>query len=331
MYSFNKIYGHEKVVNNLQSAIKNNRVPHAVIFSGESGVGKSLLANTFAKALQCMGEGEKPCNSCISCKAYENGNHTEVYFVHPTKTKVLGINDIREQIINKMAIKPYQSKYKIFIVENADEMTVQAQNALLKTIEEPFDYGVFLLNASNYENFLPTILSRSVLFKLKPVTTDIVSSHIINEEGIEPEIANAYAIYSGGNIGRAKELINDEAFSVIRKRAIDMAISIEKEPEQYVFTALREIEGLKDRVHNILDIMYLWYRDLAVYKQTENSLLVSQKDELDRIKSVSTGFSLKKLIANCEAIAEAKRNLLKYGNFNLIITVMLMNLNKQLI
>ena len=137
MEGFKAIVGHEEVIEHLQSAISTGKVSHAYVFSGESGSGKKLLATTFAMTLQCEEKGTDPCLKCESCKRTLSKNHPDIIGVVHEKPNTISIEEIRRQIVEDVQIKPYYGPYKIYIVNDADKMTVQAQNALLKTIEEP--------------------------------------------------------------------------------------------------------------------------------------------------------------------------------------------------
>ena len=124
MPGFNKIIGHKQIVEHLQNAMKMNKVSHAYIFNGEKGSGKKSLANIFAMALQCEGEGAKPCGICRSCKQAENGNHPDIITVTHDKPNSIGVEDIREKLVGDVMVKPYSSPYKVYIVPDAEKMTV---------------------------------------------------------------------------------------------------------------------------------------------------------------------------------------------------------------
>ena len=149
MSGFQDIVGHKQIIEHLKNAEKLNKVSHAYIFSGEKSSGKKLLASRFAELLQCEGEGEKPCGKCRSCRQAESGNHPDIIRITHEKPNTISVDDIREQLVGDVQIKPYQSKYKIYIVPDAEKMNVQAQNALLKTIEEPPAYAVILFLTTN--------------------------------------------------------------------------------------------------------------------------------------------------------------------------------------
>ena len=160
MGSFKDVVGHRDVIQYLQNAVAENRVSQAYIVNGERGTGKKMLAKLFAMALLCEEHGPEPCNKCHSCVQAESNNHPDIIWVTHEKPGSIGVDDVRTQINNTVAIKPYQGPYKIYIIPEADIMTVQAQNALLKTIEEPPQYAVFILLTENADVLLPTINSR---------------------------------------------------------------------------------------------------------------------------------------------------------------------------
>ena len=173
MLSFKDIIGQDLIKKHFITAIATGNVSHAYILSGEEGMGKRTLAEAFALSLMCQDRhGGEPCGQCHACKQVLSGNHPDVIYVTHEKPASIGVDDVRRQINDTVSIKPYSGGYKLYIVDEAQKMTVQAQNALLKTIEEPPAYVVILLLTSNEEIFLPTILSRCVKLSLKPLTDE---------------------------------------------------------------------------------------------------------------------------------------------------------------
>ncbi|MCL2576656.1 MAG: hypothetical protein FWE27_01205 [Defluviitaleaceae bacterium] len=189
---------------------------HAYIFEGEDKNAVKASALAYAKGLNC--ELENACGSCLSCRVFDSGNHPDTIYVTGTK-----VEDVRGQIIMPMAVKPFKYKYKIFIVENADTLTPAAQNALLKTIEEPAPYGVFLFLATSTFNFLPTILSRCVV---KRIRGDIIGK-------ANPELQS----------------LAEEIFTAVGSADIPEA-----------FALYRKLEPLsKDALQEFLDLLYILY------------------------------------------------------------------------
>lgn len=154
MLGFNDILGHEQIKEHFRNAVQTGKVSHAYILSGEAGMGRKSLANAFALSLLCEKGMEEPCMQCHACKQVLSGNHPDLIYVTHEKPASIGVDDIREQINDTIQVRPYSSYYKIYIVDEAEKMTVQAQNALLKTIEEPPAYAVILLLTTNQDAFL---------------------------------------------------------------------------------------------------------------------------------------------------------------------------------
>ena len=178
MFSFSEIVGHEQIKEHMQAAIRDKKPFHAYLFQGEEGVGKEALARTFAAGLQSQSESaDKPCKECVSCRQMESGNQPDVIWVTREKAS-LGVDEIREQLCNTMDIKPFSSPYKIYLVPEAEKMTEAAQNALLKTIEEPPEYGIVILMTSNISALLPTIQSRCLTMEFRPLSTAVVESYV---------------------------------------------------------------------------------------------------------------------------------------------------------
>ena len=179
MGSFKDVVGHKDILKYISSAVENNRVSHAYILNGERGSGKRMLANLFATTLLCESGNSEPCGKCHSCRQAESGNQPDIIRVTHEKPNSISVDDIRTQVNNTVDIKPYQGPYKVYIIPQADLMTPQAQNAILKTIEEPPAYAVFLLLTENAEMLLPTINSRCVMLKLRNIKDTLIRKYLI--------------------------------------------------------------------------------------------------------------------------------------------------------
>ena len=162
MQGFQKVVGHQEIITHLQNAISMNKVSHAYLFGGESGSGKKMMASLFAMTLQCEKHGVEPCMECPSCKKAQSQNHPDIIYVKHEKPNTISIDEIREQLINDVMIKPYSSPYKIYIIDEAQKLTLQAQNALLKILEEPPEYTIFILTCAASDDF---VTLRAVKFK----------------------------------------------------------------------------------------------------------------------------------------------------------------------
>lgn len=320
MYSFKQIIGNENIIKNMQSAIKTSCISHAYIIEGGHGMGKKLIANTFAKTLNCIEGKTEPCEICSSCHSFETKNNPDIFYVIPKKSKTLGVEDIREQIIKNVDLKQYKYKYKIFIVDKADSMTDAAQNAFLKTLEEPPQYAVFLLLAENTENFLPTVLSRCIIFKLKPLNISTVAEYIKLKTNVDLVSADVFAEYSQGSIGLALKLLSSNYFSDMRNNIINCLETIPNKNIADVIAMASSLEQYKNN-YEILDIAYMWYRDLMALKSIGTKYII-QKDMQERLLKQAENETMESLFKSIDAVFDAKRQLEQNTNFKITIEVM---------
>ena len=204
MAGFKDIVGNEQIIEHLQNAIALGKVSHAYILNGPEKSGKMMIAEAFAMALQCEGEGERPCLNCRSCRQAMDHNQPDIIYVTHEKPNTLSVADIRSQLVNDVDVKPYSNRYKIYIVDEAQKMTVQAQNALLKAIEEPPAYAVIMLLTTNPDAFLQTILSRCVQLKLKPLKDSVVKTYLEEKLQVKDIQAEIYSAFARGNLGAGR-------------------------------------------------------------------------------------------------------------------------------
>ena len=201
MADINDILGNERVKEHFIAAVHHKKISHAYIIEGDKGSGKKMLAAAFSKILQCetrqKTEEERACNQCESCIQMENKDHPDVIWVSHEKAGVISVGEIREQVVNTVDIMPYKGPYKIYIIDEAEKMSVAAQNAILKTIEEPPEYAIIFLLTTNRGAFLDTILSRCILLETKPVSGKMIERYLgerykIPEEEAELDLLERY-------------------------------------------------------------------------------------------------------------------------------------------
>lgn len=333
MHSFEMLAGHEAAAARMRQAVADGKVGHAYIISGEKGIGKHTLAAAFAKTLQCEetrsrlpdgGRLPDACGVCLSCRVFESGNHPDVIYVVGTKTKSIGVDDVRDQIIRPMNVKPFRYRYKIFIVGEAETLTPAAQNALLKTMEEPAPYGIFMLLAAHTHAFLPTILSRCVLYKLSPLP-DAAVTGVLAAQNISDDDARFYTAFARGNIGRALALSSSEEFRQMREFALDMVRHIQKTDIIGTFALYKRFEKWKESVQTLLDMLYLCCRDLIVYKGSGDTKWITQTDAVRLLGAVAEETPLPALFSAADAVSRARRALQQNANFQLTIEMMLVD------
>ena len=325
MYTFEEIRGNTPLVEQLRRSAASGRSSHAYLFLGGAGAGKRLIANTFAKALQCEGE-KRPCDSCKSFHAFNHGNHPDVIYFQPLKNgKTYTIEDVREQLLETVDLKPFQYEKKIYIIEKADTLNIQSQNALLKTLEEPPAHAVFLLLAERAEAFLPTILSRVVVMKIRPLSAETIADYLM-QAGHLAEESHILSAYAQGRIGQALELVEDEGFREMRQDILGKLEALPSMSEGDAYLLAKDFEVYKNDLR-FLDIMELWYRDLLTAKSLREEGYLIQRDKKDAIfRAAKEPAAL--LAKKAAAVRTARMRLAQNANFRLTMEVMLMDLKE---
>lgn len=328
------VIGQDRPVHILQGCIAKERIPHALLFAGDDGIGKRLTAVNFAKALNCTGEtgvesemtggflfdvpapeytgaGQEnqndSCDKCPSCKKVDTGNHPDVFIIGPEgESGQITVQAVR-QLEEALSYKPFEGRWKIAIVDNADRLNQSAANAFLQTLEEPSAQSILLLISSKPDLLLPTIRSRCQQISFSPLPVDVMR-RLLKEKfaDMDDERAGLLSVLSGGRIGYAlgDSLIDrrEQCFSMFR----DMLESIEEEPWED-----------KEAMEDWFEWSQLLLRDMAVYAATGQDDFLMNTDRADYIKAVSGGAGLKDILKLARELYNIKRRLA-------------FNLNKQL-
>ena len=329
MADFNAVAGHERIIKSLRESIKNDMTSHAYIFCGNKGSGRNLTAGAFAKTANCLSPiNGNACGKCPSCIQFESGNNPDVFYVKATKTISISVDDIREQIVNEVKIKPYSYKRKIFIIDKADTMTSQAQNALLKTLEEPPKYVLIILIAENTENFLPTVLSRCVMMKFSPISVNLIKNYLINNCAMNEDDAAFYAEYSVGSIGEALRLSDDENFYQMRNDIISCLDRLDTMDFVSAMLMAKEMEKYKAYSEHF-DIMYMFYRDVFCMRLFKDDRYVIQKDKIGLIEKKAKNLNEQTIAKRLDFIMDIKKKIRQNTAFRLSMEVLFMNLKES--
>lgn len=329
MLELKEILGHEPIKEHFFNAVLTGNISHAYILSGEAGMGKKSLANAFALALLCEKGQADPCRQCHACKQVMSGNHPDLIYVTHEKPASIGVDDVRRQINDTIQVKPYSSAHKIYIVDEAEKMTVQAQNALLKTIEEPPAYAVILLLTTNAEAFLPTILSRCVQLKLKPLKDGEVKDYLVSRMGVELSQAEIYTAFARGNLGKAIHLADSEDFRHLYGELLDLLKNLKKSDISELLERIRKMKEDKLDIHQCLDFMQMWYRDVLMYKTTKDINLLIFKDEFSTVNTMSTVSGYEGLERILTAIDKARIRLDANVNMELVMELLLLTMKEN--
>lgn len=323
---FEEILGNEMVKDHFKKAIENHKISHAYILTGEAGMGRKSIANAFAMTLLCEKGGSEPCMTCHSCKQVMSGNHPDLIYVKHEKPGSIGVDDVREQINDTIMIRPYSSYYKIYIVDEAEKMTVQAQNALLKTIEEPPSYAVIILITTNQEAFLPTILSRCVQMKLKPLKDFTIKSYLTQNLHIPEKDADICAAFARGNLGKAIHLASSDEFKELFQKVMVLVKNVGTMDISMLLDCIREMKEQNFDIGEVLDLMQLWYRDVLMFKVTKDMNLLIFKDEYKMINETGEKVDYAGLETILAAIDTARTRLNANVNMELAMELLLLTM-----
>ena len=329
MAGFDDIIGHEQIIEHLQNAIELDKVSHAYIINGEKGTGKMLIADAFAMTLQCEKQERIPCLKCHSCKQALSGNQPDIIHVTHEKPGSISVEEIRTQLNSDIMVKPYSSPRKVYIIDEADKLTVQAQNALLKTIEEPPAYAVIVMLTSNADALLPTILSRCVQLNIKPVADKVLKRYLMERLRVPDYKADLSIAFARGNVGKAVALASSENFDLIKKDALDMLRYLEDMEIHEVVEWVKKIADYKLEINDFLDILIVWFRDVLLFKATNDVNMLIFKDEVQEIKKKAAHSSYNGLEEIINAIEKAKVRLNANVNFDLTIELMLLAIKEN--
>ncbi len=325
MNTFEEIIGHTNIKRYFQQAITSGKVSHSYIFEGIEGVGKKMTARAVAKMLLCQGE-EKPCGECKACILVDASTHPDISFIEKD-TRVTKTDTIRDELVTKMDIKPYQGPYKIMIITEADTITPQGQNAMLKTIEEPPSYGIVILITNNVDKLLPTIQSRCIHLKFNPLNQTEIKAYL-DKQPISEEQKHIFAQFCEGSIGLANQLIHDEDFLNYRSESIERLQRIEEANLMQLYTHVKELVDQKEKLGQILQLWLLWYRDLALIKAGEKERLY-YKDYESTLLDTSSKLTYNMICKQTDLIKNAKLQIEQNINPTLAVENLLLKLKEK--
>lgn len=317
------------ILDNVSSIIHNNKLTNSYIIEGLEGSGKTLLANYFAKALLCENFVDEPCCECVNCLNFENKSIPDIMHIRNTK-KSLSIEEVRIKILENIYIKPQIQKYKIYIIES-DEITVQAQNSLLKTIEQPPSYAIFIFMTSKINLFLPTILSRCTLFKTQYIDSKSIYSYLTSMAlPYSNEALQTVSNFETGSIGQAIALLEKSSFTETRSELLKLITDINYADISSTVALAKHCEKYKNDIDAFYKILHSIYRDLFIFKSTKNEDFINQKDISKDIILVSENFELTKLLENFNFITNAINTQGLNNSFSLGLETLLLKLSNNI-
>lgn len=326
---FRDIIGQEDIKHHMQTALREDKISHAYIINGEKESGKMTLAMAFVQTLFCEKGGDEPCGECPSCKKVEEKCHPDLLFVSHENPKMIKVQEIRDQVVDQMMYRPYSAKRKVFIIEDAELMNASAQNAVLKSIEEPPSFVTVILLTSNASAMLDTIRSRCIMLNIVPALKeqDQIKKKLMQTYGRAEYEAENILSFAQGNVGKAYELATNEEFTGLIQKVLDLTAKAHRMKQIEIENFAAELKNASKSeeidLKEYLELLVLWYRDVLLYKATANTEYLFFKDHVREIKKQAQRGSYKNLNDCLDSIEKARKELRSNIDIELIFTVLM--------
>jgi len=306
----------------LINSIQSGRLAHSYLFTGPHGVGKIMMAKALAASLNCPNSsGVDGCGRCVICRQIEQGGYPEFLIVAPEGNNIK-IDQIRE-LQSRLCFAPAIGRFRIVIVDMAESMTEEASNSFLKTLEEPPQNNILILNAEEADDLLPTIVSRCQKIPFRPLGVQVIAGFLEREKGVDGERAAVIAKISEGSLGKAISML-EEGFLETRDQWLRILGQCFDQPKgELLETASKLVSSLKTKgrgkykIGGLTDLLALWatwYRDLMVLKQGGGEELVINQDFRRTLKKVTRRYNIKSLVAILSLLDQAQRDLRRWHN-----------------
>jgi DNA polymerase-3 subunit delta' len=331
-----QVTGQDRAVSLLRRSLETGAVSHAYLFIGPAHSGKMTLALELARALNCE-NAEMPCGTCDSCRKISEGKHADVQVIGIGSTETdgeskskteIGIEQIR-RVQHAANLPPFEGKFKVFIVDGAESFSIEAANALLKTLEEPERNVVFILLATDATLLPETVVSRCQPVELIPVPAQKIEEALDKSWGIEPEKAALLARLSKGCFGWAVSAARDGTLLEQRAEVLDKILDVIEADyeERFAYSSQLATRFGRDRsyVFERLDLWLDWWRDLLLIK-TGSVDNITNIDRLDELKEMSRRRSLSRIRDFIGSIRSAGKQLRRNANPRLVLEVLMMDI-----
>jgi DNA polymerase-3 subunit delta' len=357
--ALSRIKGQDRAISYLQSAFESGRLSHAYLFHGPDGVGKETAALTFAQALNCEAGALEGCGSCSSCRMAEGLSHPDIHLIFPVpsnikpaevadllaghvrdgyreadfgrRSAIISVETILSELVAKANQKPYIGPWKVFIVADADAMTTEAANTLLKTLEEPPDQTIIILTSSRPSALPVTVASRCQSVPFSALPAGVVRDVLLADKrlGFDEASASQAASLSQGSAGRAVRMQKRGPTADI-DRVADLMIG---KRTRDVRSLINEASGLAFRLgraeqERILELMLLWFRDVLSVSQLGRSAAdsVLYSNHFKDLSAQADAMDIDTLGRMVERIDDARRAIERYSNPTIVFTSVLLDI-----
>lgn len=287
--------GHDHAVRLLQNSIETGRASHAYLFSGPRQIGKSTLAREFARALNCLEPHQGPCGQCRSCKKIEASVHPDVQIIELEEgSKNISIDAVR-RLQEGVALRPFEGRLKVYIIEEVERLSEPAANSLLKTLEEPPPSVVMVLTTLDATSLLPTVVSRCQQVDLRPVPSAAIEASLRERHGVEPDRARLLATLARGRMGWAVQSVANRNVLDKRTELLDRLLALPSVSRVGRFAYAAELATLYGRdsesARGVLETWQSWWRDLLLCRLGLDHLVVNS-DLRDRLAAEAGSYAV---------------------------------------
>lgn len=325
--TFNDIIGHERPLAILKRAVIGGSLPHAYLFSGESGIGKRTVAIALAAAVNCSSPAQGTgCGRCASCIKSASGGHPDIHLLAPDGDEIK-IDQVREAQAT-LTLKPFEGKKKVLIVDEAESLNIAAQNAFLKTLEEPPGDSLIILVTAVPEGLLPTILSRCQKIAFHPLPRKRLAEVLVEKRGISEEEAMFLAAVARGSIGRALDM-DPEAERAERAEAIDLLSRAYSMDTEAILSLAENFSKNREGFEKFLETGTEWLRDVMVFGETGDKGLIIHRHDTDRLRQWTGIIPRHRLMPDMKLFEQSRSLLDRRVSSQLVAENLLMRLSER--
>jgi DNA polymerase-3 subunit delta' len=328
--------GQEQIINYLKDAMGRGAMAHAFLFVGPAHIGKMTLALELASALNCDQECP-PCKLCRVCRRIEQGKHPDVIVIDKNsgrdakdrkRATEIGIDTIRETLQRGASLPPYEGKYKIFIIDNADLMSTEAANCLLKTLEEPPQHIVILLLTSEEKALLQTVVSRCQRFELKPVPTGEIEKRLSQIDGLDQGKIKLLARLAGGCLGWALTAVNDTGYLQNREQRLSEFSSLLTKIWDDRLAYILQLPSDRAGAEETIKLWLSWCRDVMLLKYNCEDA-VTHIDKLNDIRTWANMLTVLEIKDFIDSLNKMLVYLSHNANLHLIFEVLMLDMPRK--
>jgi DNA polymerase-3 subunit delta' len=318
-----RVIGHDWAINLLLNGLARGRVPHAILIVGPPNIGKTTVAFTFAQALNCTGGPPVPCGECVSCRKVVSGNHPDVRILDaPDQT--LKIGEVRE-LQRELSLSPHEGHWRVAVLADFERATIEAANALLKTLEEPPAQVALVLTATEADVLLPTIVSRCQVLSLRSLPRPSVKEALISHWAAHPTQAELLAHLSDGRLGWAVQALADEALLARRNEHLDNLASLISKGRVERLAYAADLSRDPARVREVLALWLGWWHDILLLA-SDSQVAITNIDRVTMLRQQAGQVTIRQAQRMVAQVRSTIKNLDQNVNVRLALEVLLLSL-----